>query len=221
MSQIESTTQRLVELVVDFSIGQRLDDHRKSIDELSQKLSRAELVDAILQRQTRLEGQRMELERLQAELVTVHRLKETALTVECHTLQSTVDSINLALAELGTQLFDDPISISLQLFKTLKTRDRVKPTVNVAITYRCGEYDNVGQLSGGEADRVSLALTLALARQNSCPLLLLDECISSLDGQHKEQSLRTIRKTMGKTKTIIIVGHDAVEGYYDSVIELV
>lgn len=218
--QFDDVITKLSGLSIDESVAQRLNDTRTNLTESKQKMVTCTKIDELMTRQKTLEEQRALLEKLHKDLTNCHRLKGVALEVECHTLQSTVDSINLALAEMGTQLFDEPISISLQLFKTLKTKDRVKPSVNVAISYRGGEYDNVNQLSGGEGDRISLAITLALARISSCPLLLLDECLSALDGQLKEASLKVMRRTLGDTKTVIIVSHDSVEGYYDSITTL-
>ncbi len=54
-------------------------------------------------------------------------------------------------------------------------------------------------MSGGEGDRASLALTLALNRLSSCPLLMLDESIASLDLNMKEAAIRTIRENTNNT----------------------
>ena len=76
------------------------------------------------------------------------------------------------------------------------------------------------QLSGGERDRISLAITLALAKLNSCPLLLLDECMASLDANLKEASLKCLRHTLCGTKTIVVINHEGTEGHYDNVVVL-
>ena len=154
-------------------------------------------------------------------MTTLEKLKAKAIEVECQVLQTTVDSINLVfISDIATRLFDDPITISLSLFKTLKSKDRVKPTVNLSINYRGGEYDNITQLSGGEGDRISLAITIALARLNSSPFLLLDECMASLDADLKECSVDVLRHFLGNTKTIISVLHEGTEGYFDDIISL-
>ena len=94
----------------------------------------------------------------------------------------------------------------------------VKPLVNFNITYQAGQYDNINQLSGGEGDRVSLALTLALNRLSSSKLLLLDESFASLDGGLKESALKCIRHL--SDSTVLVIMHDGVEGLYDNVINL-
>jgi molybdate transport system ATP-binding protein len=65
---------------------------------------------------------------------------------------------------------------------------------------------SVANLSGGERQRVALARTLMSAPR----LLLLDEPLSSLDGEAKAGILPLIR-TIAKTVPILYVGHDPSE----------
>ena len=219
-SQIDDVLTRISAISLDDSLKDRIQNLCTSIEKMGAQLLANEKIDLFLAKQTELEKKRCDLEKIYKDMTTLQRLKTIALEVECHTLQVTVDSINIALSDIATHLFDDPISISLQLFKALKTKDRVKPTVNITISYRGGEYDNISQLSGGEGDRISLAITLALARINSCPLLLLDECMASLDANLKEACLKTLRRNLGNHKTVISINHEGTEGTYDSVVTL-
>ena len=219
-AQIDDVITRISAISLDDSLKDRIQNLFTSIEKMGVQLLANEKIDLFLAKQTELEKKRCDLERIYKDMTTLQRLKTIALEVECHTLQVTVDSINIALSDIATHLFDDPISISLQLFKALKTKDRVKPTVNITISYRGGEYDNISQLSGGEGDRISLAITLALARINSCPLLLLDECMASLDANLKEACLKTLRRNLGNHKTVISINHEGTEGTYDSVVTL-
>ena len=90
--------------------------------------------------------------------------------------------------------------------------------VNSSIKYKGVEYDDIKQLSGGEGDRISLALILSLNQVSSSPIVMLDECISSLDGTLKEACINSMKTLSGKT--IICVDHEGVEGYYDKTIEV-
>ena len=114
--------------------------------------------------------------------------------------------------------FDEPINMMLQLYKVLKTNKQLKPGLNISIKYKGVEYDNINQLSGGEGDRISLALILSLNQVSNSPIILLDECISSLDGSLKESCVMAMKKMEGKT--IICVDHEGVEGFYDNVIHV-
>ena len=151
--------------------------------------------------------------------LALQRLKDIAVKVEYDQLKSMVNRINEIMDEVFGSIFEDPISVQLNLFKVLKTDKRIKPQINLHIWYKNMEYDHINQLSGGEGDRVSLGLTIALNCVNNSPVLLLDECISSLDGGLREACIKVIRKfTTGKV--VLCVLHEAVEGLFDTVINL-
>ena len=218
--QLSDAMAQLSNLSIDLTVKDRLDETIQTIDRIKQQLLASEKIDVFISRQSNLETRHQEVLTIFEELTALQTLKAKAVEVECQVLQTTVDSINLVLSDIATRLFDDPITISLSLFKTLKSKDRVKPTVNLSINYRGGEYDNITQLSGGEGDRISLAITIALARLNSSPFLLLDECMASLDADLKECSVDVLRHFLGNTKTIISVLHEGTEGYFDDIISL-
>lgn len=155
-------------------------------------------------------------------IIACHRLKTIAIESEYHNLQIVVDNLNHSLKTVLDWIFEDPITVHLQLFKTLKSeKGRMKPQVNIKINYRDGEYDNINQLSGGEGDRISLAMTIALARINNSPVLMLDESLSSLDAELKETCLNSIRSLLEDTgKTVICINHDSMTGSYDQIIQL-
>ena len=98
----------------------------------------------------------------------------------------------------------------------------MKPVVNFSIYYNNSTYDNIMGLSGGEKDRISLALTVALACVNPSPVLFLDECMSSLNVDLRENCIDALKKfVVGPTgKTLINIEHSGIDGYYDSVIEI-
>ena len=148
------------------------------------------------------------------QLQNLEQLKKIALEVECQTLEETVDELNLSLTVILERLFVDPIMVRLSLYKNLKTSDRVKQSVNLVINYKGVEYDQVNQLSGGEGDRISLALTLAMCQRSKGNFLILDESLSSLDETAKETAVETIRQVLPH-KAIFLVAHDIVEGVFD------
>ena len=139
------------------------------------------------------------------------------METECRILQQVVDSINASIESVCSTLFDRDINITLNLFKTLKTTKNVKPVANFSISYQGGVFDNINQMSGGEGDRASLALTLALSRLSSCPILMLDESLASLDINMKEAAIRTIRENTNNT--VLVIMHDGVEGIFDHIID--
>jgi DNA repair exonuclease SbcCD ATPase subunit len=145
-------------------------------------------------------------------------LKQYAVETECKILQQIVDSINSSIENVCTSMFDKEININLSMFKTMKTSKNVKPVVNFTIAYQGGSFDNINQLSGGETDRVSLSLSVALNRLSGCPLLMLDESLASLDLNMKEAVIKTLRENLNST--VIIIQHDGVDGVFDYCIDL-
>lgn len=219
--QIEEVNLQLAEIVIDEGLDQEIQELTQEIKTLEKELSTAETIDIFLQRQKELEKNKSDLEEEYTYLTNLQRLKTIALEVEGHALQETIDSINNVLSDITSTLFekDREMLIRLSPFKQLKTKDRVKPMINLLIKYGSGEYDNINQLSGGEGDRISLAVTLALSLLNSCPLLLLDESMASLDADLKELSLKAIRE-IARNKTVIIINHEGTEGHYDQVLQI-
>jgi len=160
--------------------------------------------------------EREDVVNLNASLSDLMTFRQHAVETECRILQQVVDSINASIQNVCTSLFDRDINIMLNLFKTMKTTKNVKPMANFTISYQGGTFDNINQMSGGEGDRASLALTLALNRLSSCPILMLDESLASLDLNMKEAAIRTIRENT--TNTVLVIMHDGVEGVFGSCI---
>lgn len=153
-------------------------------------------------------------------MADLYSLRQTAFDLECNHLQTTVDSINESMNSVLEDIFDKPIKVILQLYKKNKTNDKIKSSVNLNIQYDGNEYDSIAKLSGGEKDRVSFALTLALSRINGCPLLFLDETMTSLNDTLRTACLDCLRKFLGTSKTVVCINHEDVEGNYDGVIEM-
>ena len=189
-----------------------------SQEQLMTTIASGQRANAIIQQHQILQIKHQQVVNLISRLADLGTLKQLALDTECRVLQQVVDSINSSISAVCETLFDQDINLVLNLFKTLKTTGNVKPTVNFSIGYKGGTFDAVADLSGGEEDRCSLALTLALNRLSGCPLLLLDETLGGVSADMKEAALKTIR---AHTDTIVlIIGHDSVEGIFDEIIDV-
>lgn len=155
---------------------------------------------------------------LQNHCTALSKLKHIAVLTECQQLQSVVDSINACMELVFRRIFDDPITVRLRLFKTLKSDGRTKPNVNLSILYKGAEYDSISQLSGGESARISMGVVLALNRVVGGNLLMLDECFGGLNGDLREESLKCIRELVNPGTTVCVISHEDNEADYDSVI---
>ena len=145
------------------------------------------------------------------------KLKDTILEAESIAMMNIIESINThARVYLDYFFVENPISVQLQSFK--HTKKNIKPMINICIEYKGMEVD-MNMLSGGELSRVILAYTLALAEMFNTPLLLLDECTSSLDQDLSSVVFQAIRDNFNGKMTIVIA-HQVVTGTFDKTISL-
>jgi ABC-type transport system involved in cytochrome bd biosynthesis fused ATPase/permease subunit len=112
---------------------------------------------------------------------------------------------------------DNPINVTISAFKETKSND-AKPQINLDIDYRGIEHD-LSMLSGGEMSRVILAFTLALAEIQDSPLILLDECTSSLDHELTSSVIDGLKENFGE-KLVLLIAHQVVQGSFDKVVNL-
>ena len=145
------------------------------------------------------------------------KLKDKILEAESIAMLNVIDSIN-SHARIYLDCFfpDNPISVNLQTFK--ETKKSTKPQINIEIEYKGMEAD-INMLSGGELSRVILAYTMALAEMFNTPLLLLDECTSSLDQDLTETVFNSIRENFNG-KITLLIAHQVVMGTFDKIINL-
>lgn len=204
----------------------RIDAITKKIEEYMKDLSISDDADKIINRRNLMITERENLTKMNMSLANLQMLKQCALETECKNLQDVVGSINSSIEEVCETLFDRDINIKLNMFKTIQSTKNVKPKVNFMISYQGGTFDNINQMSGGEGDRASIALTVALNRLSSFPILMLDESLAALDLDMKEATVETISQILvntkkeAGTKTIIIIMHDGIEGIFDNVIDI-
>jgi DNA repair exonuclease SbcCD ATPase subunit len=189
-----------------------------TIDNLKGELEVDKKRSEILKFHNKITFDREEVVKLTQDLKDLETLKQYAKDTECMILEQVVESINCSIESVCNSLFDRDINIKLNLYKKLKTSENIKAKINFDISYQGGKFDNIDQLSGGEGDRASIALTLALKRLSSCPILMLDESLASLDLDIKETTIQSIRENI--TDTVIIIMHDGIEGIFDEVINV-
>jgi DNA repair exonuclease SbcCD ATPase subunit len=147
------------------------------------------------------------------------KLRLKALETETQALDSTIASINLEMAYQLERLFDTPITVRFETTKALKN-GQSKYCINLAVNYRGVMYDDINQLSGGEAGRVSLAVTLALNKTASSPILMLDESLSTLDEELVDTVVDALKEvSQSYAIPIFVVMHNCTTGGFDYVVE--
>jgi DNA repair exonuclease SbcCD ATPase subunit len=206
------------------SIRKEREELLRDMDDKKSKLLISEKAEEIANEKKTLELQRANVVNLSNKLSSISKLKVLANELAHKRMLTLLDTINDFTNEMLTILFDEPMKIEFTVYKMTKSKDKVKPSIVYKIFYKGYELDSVDQLSGGEADRVSLALTCALFRFTKFPFLLLDEFASSLDLNTKETAIKTLKTFLGvginQSKSILCISHDTVEGIYDHTIRL-
>ena len=219
-SQLEEMQHQQSELIVDTGADGEYQKVTQELEGVKKKIQEVQYGDQMVSKEAELEEKRESLLGVYNDLETLTRLKQKAVQTECQQLEDTAANINTVLEQTLPVFFTDPIELRFSLYKKLKSKkDQIKPGLNLEIHYKGCTYDDVKQLSGGEGDRVSLAVMLALNSVSNSPLLLLDECVASLDSELKESCIAAIKAI--PNKTVICVDHDdTLEGFYESVVSL-
>lgn len=149
-------------------------------------------------------------------MVDLEELKKHAIWVECQMLENKVAILNYHLYDIMQKMFDCSIKMELGLFKMVNKQ--LKSQVNFNILYKGGQFDHITRMSGGEADRASLAFTLALNQLSSCSLMMFDESVKFLNPELKIKILEIMKEYCHCT--VLLVDHEGLEGIVDTIINV-
>lgn len=220
--QTKNELSKIVMNKTSTQIKETLSVYTKACEDQRIMETKAKEMYRLCEEKRNLESLHSKVTELTTKQSTLNSLKNLVVEVTNSTLQNLVDSINNTTNTILEELFDNSIVVELKLYREMKTKQKVKPQVNISIYYNGNVYDNVGSLSGGEADRVSLAMTLALAVIHTSPVVFLDECMSALDTDLRETCLETIKKFLIEqgNKTAINIEHGGICGLYDNTINV-
>lgn len=147
-------------------------------------------------------------------LLNLSTLEKLAREAEFVSYIKTLDTINEHAMVYLERMFDEPISVRLEINDTSS-----KLNMCTRIQYKGTEYDSIDELSGGEKQRCELAFLLAVNDMLQSKLLLLDECLNNLDAEVNTTILNYL-KELCTDKLIIVISHEAVDGVFDHTIEV-
>jgi DNA repair exonuclease SbcCD ATPase subunit len=162
-----------------------------------------------------------------SQLKMVAELQMDLETVENKVLSECVDRVSHLTNSFLDNAFDNPIMVNLVTEKETKGGKGKKHAVGISIKAGKPGLPNLVErsldgFSGGETDRISLGFSSAITTFSPFPLLMLDECISSLDTEMKDKVIRALRQQAKMTnKAVVLICHDAVDGLFDHVAEIV
>ncbi len=136
---------------------------------------------------------------------------------ESISLENTLEIINTDLEEFVTHFFGESFSAKLQSFKESKDGDK-KPSIEILIV-QDGETIPLDSLSGGEYDRLALALFLCFNKISKSNIILLDECLASLHSELVEDIVELIKNKLGD-KLVLFTLHQANTGIFDTIVDI-
>jgi DNA repair exonuclease SbcCD ATPase subunit len=220
--------------------GLHVDDNKnvKNIDELQDEINKKmEMEEKLKQREVKLIKYKEDLSVYKKQLEIILQLDnlkqdenillrglKTAETLfkkindaEAISLENTLDIINKDLEEFVTHFFGEHFSAKLQSFKESKDGDK-KASIEILIV-QDGETVPLDALSGGEYDRLALALFLCFNKISKSNIILLDECLASLHSELVEDIVELI-KTKLNDKLVIFTLHQANTGIFDTIIDI-
>ena len=180
----------------------RVDDANQKFTELSSAIQRSK--DA--------------KEYLMEELKCCEKLLYFVKDAETRSIHQFIDSLNKHAGLYIEDFFpDEDIRVELVTNKELKSgKDKLGLFFDVSYKTIKGDIDF---LSGGQRDRVNLAFTLAFSELVQNKMLLLDECISSLDSETSDTVVDTLKEKY-KGKLVMCVAHQVNTGVFDQVLNV-
>jgi DNA repair exonuclease SbcCD ATPase subunit len=155
------------------------------------------------------------------EIKTANLLKEKIVQAESLAICNFIDTLSFHVNNYLERFFkEDPLFVNIQNCKETisKKSSSIKHGIHITVELK-GNECNLEHLSGGERDRISLAFTLALSEMFQNKILLLDECISSLDNETSAHVVNGLKDNY-KNNLVIVVAHQVNEGLFDSVIKV-
>lgn len=209
---IVDTKQKIVEY------EQKIDAYTTSIDQLQEWKRVNDANQKFTELSTAIQRSKDAKDYLMEELKCCEKLLYFVKDAETRSIHQFIDSLNKHAGLYIEDFFlDEDIRVELVTNKELKSgKDKLGLFFDVSYKTIKGDIDF---LSGGQRDRVNLAFTLAFSELVQNKMLLLDECISSLDSETSDTVVDTLKEKY-KGKLVICVAHQVNTGVFDTVLNV-
>lgn len=220
----EKTDEELAELLT--QNREKVETYRKKTEQYRAHLQRIEKWETVERDNTTYQEIQVKITESEEKKVAMIdrlrclvKLRDHIKQAEQQSLAEFIDALNRHAAIYIEDFFpDDDITVELKTVQEGKSTGKEKVTLHFDVQYREMNGD-LSFLSGGEKDRVNLAFTLAFSELVENRILLLDECISSLDAETSNVVLGQLKEKY-KGKLVIVVSHQANLGFFDDIINL-
>ena len=206
------TKQKIVEY------EQKIDVYTTSIDQLQDWKRVNDANQKFTELSTAIQHCKDAKDYLMEELKCCEKLLYFVKEAETRSIHQFIDSLNKHAGLYIEDFFpDEDIRVELVTNKELKSgKDKLGLFFDVSYKTIKGDIDF---LSGGQRDRVNLAFTLAFSELVQNKMLLLDECISSLDSETSDTVVDTLKEKY-KGKLVMCVAHQVNTGVFDTVLNV-
>lgn len=197
----------------------------RDIDELNEKIIRYQLTQELIKERDSLVPLRENVISIQTKIADLGRLKQLMIDAEYASYEKVSEAINTDLATIVKPMFKETIDVKISMFKSLKTKDRIKPVVNLLVFFNEREMD-IKQMSEGQKERISLALALTMSSMNHSPMMLLDETFGTLSEADRERVIDVLSfyrdsNSAGELdRMFICVNQVGSTGWYDSTLTI-
>ena len=198
------------------TINRRIEKNRKTLAKIQEWEDDQKTRNYLERAEEKVNEKQIEINRSESQLRAASMLKSKILQAEGLIMSRTISSINAHAQTYLDEFFPDA-PMRAELLTTKETAKTQRQQINLQIIYHGATYDRIDDLSGGEAARVTIAFTLALAEIFNNPIVLLDECTANLNEDLVSRVFSSIQKHMGN-RLVIVVAHQIVNGIFDKVI---
>jgi DNA repair exonuclease SbcCD ATPase subunit len=155
-----------------------------------------------------------ELNSVLKRITSTSQLYEKIIKAQVMTIDNIIYTITNYTNELLDYFFqDDPLQVVITTIS--KTN---KPLIEMHVIYKGIKMD-IKSLSGGQYDRLVLAMSIGINKMFKIPIIMLDEIISSLDVETCLQVMYGIKK-LYPNHMVINVAHQVVVGNFDYTVSL-
>jgi len=187
------------------------------IDELTKQKLFVEKINEVKHLEKELDTLQIKYKQVEKDCVNYNIISEGIEHSESVLLSKFIDTINHNLSIHLDAFFEEPMHVQIKSFKEGKT-NKEKPVINLEIFYKGSDTD-LTNLSGGEYDRLNLALTLTFNCISNSPILILDESLSSINQELSTEIIAHMKETISH-KLVWMTQHQAVKGMFDKVFQI-
>jgi len=158
-------------------------------------------------------------ERISQEAAAAEILKERIYFAAAAAVDHKVSEMNKAAEIHIDKMFsEDGTSIRLSTTSITSAGDE-RATVSIDITHKGEKVKKISEFSTGEKSRACLAYQLGMSDLYRSPILMIDEGLTGLPEDKKEECMDALRDA-SENRLVIIVEHGFRDSFFDQVIEV-